>query len=58
MAATVVRTLLIGFLHVRAVDQLLSQCCNGPVRFEVDTRVSPKKVRRALTDFPGRRLQT
>jgi hypothetical protein len=58
MAAIVVRTLLIGFLHVRAVDQLWSRRCNDPVRFGVDTEVSPEQVRRALTDFSSRRLQT
>lgn len=40
------------------MDPLWSQCCNGPVQFEVGTKASPEQVRRALTDFSSRRLQT
>jgi uncharacterized protein YndB with AHSA1/START domain len=40
------------------MDRLSSQCCNGFVRFEVDTKASPEQVLRALTDFSSRRLQT
>lgn len=35
-----------------------SQWCNGLVQFEVVTKASPEQVRRALTDFSSRRLQT
>lgn len=40
------------------MDHVSSQCCTGPVRFEVVTKASPEQVRRALTDFSSRRLQT
>jgi hypothetical protein len=30
----------------------------GPVQFEVETKASPDQVRRALTDFSSRRLET
>lgn len=40
------------------MDQASLQCCNGRVQFEVVTKASPEQVRRALTDFSSRRLQT
>lgn len=43
---------------VLRLDRLASRCCNGWVQFEVETKASPEQVRRALTDFSSRRLQT
>lgn len=40
------------------MDRAASRCSNGAVRFEVDTKASPDQVRRALTDFSRRRLET
>jgi hypothetical protein len=40
------------------MDPWSSRCCNGPVHFEVNTLASPEQVRRALTDFSSRRLET
>lgn len=40
------------------MDDVSSECCDDPVQFEVVTTASPEQVRRALTDFSSRRLQT
>ena len=40
------------------LDSAGVRCSNAGVRFEVVTRATPEQVRRALTDFSDRRLQT
>lgn len=39
------------------MDEHLTLCSHGRVRFELSTQASPEQVRRALTDFSDRRLQ-
>lgn len=37
------------------MDMTRPRCCDGRVRFDVDTTASPEQVRRAFTDFTDRR---